>query len=361
MAGASPLFAFPRVDVAHARASGARMSAVSDQGAVTLTLDPELQRDVMALLARSHAHDAGAVIIDVRTGRILAWASVGGSGRDMVASAVAPPASLFKVVATTALLDKAHVSAHAKQCYVGGERSARLSDLRPNGAGEGVRCEQLSTALGYSRNLVVAGLAVKHLNSSSLDSTARLLGIGDDLPIDVQVERSMVKIPQGDEAMARVAAGFGDGRMSPLSAAFMMSVIARGGRAPSLKLLDQGAAAAGSGPQVISEGTAGALTRMLEITVREGTCAKAFRDSTGRPYLGGVRVAGKTGTLARGRPTRMYSWFAGFAPSNRPEIAVAVMLANDVSWWQKGNQVGRDVLRAYFARKGTAGVKHPLK
>ena len=103
-----------------------------------------------------------------------------------------------------------------------------------------------------------------------------------------------------------------------------------------------------------------ALTHMLEVTVREGTCAKAFRDERGERYFGAMRIAAKTGTLDRSSPGRLFSWFAGFAPSDRPQVAVAVMLANDRRWWRKGNQVGRDILRAWFARHGHFGVSRPL-
>ena len=76
-------------------------------------------------------------------------------------------------------------------------------------------------------------------------------------------------------------------------------------------------------------GTANALVRMLEVTTRRGTSRKAFASRQGRPSY---RAAGKTGTLNVRRPSRMLSWFAGFAPSRKPEVVVAVMLANDISW-----------------------------
>jgi cell division protein FtsI/penicillin-binding protein 2 len=44
----------------------------------------------------------------------------------------------------------------------------------------------------------------------------------------------------------------------------------------------------------------------------------------------------------------MYSWFAAFAPSTKPEIAITVMLGNDIRWHTKANIVGRQLLEAYF-------------
>ncbi len=75
-------------------------------------------------------------------------------------------------------------------------------------------------------------------------------------------------------------------------------------------------------------------------------------------------MAAKTGTLIGGKPTRMYSWFAGFAPSTKPEIAITVMLGNDVRWTTKANIVGRQVLEAYFgvgSTKAQAAAASPAK
>ena len=87
---------------------------------------------------------------------------------------------------------------------------------------------------------------------------------------------------------------------------------------------------------------------MLEVTTRRGTAAKAFRRPDGMPYLPGIPVAAKTGTLIGGGRARMYSWFAAYAPSTRPEIAINVMLGNDLRWHTKANVIGRELLESYF-------------
>ena len=66
-----------------------------------------------------------------------------------------------------------------------------------------------------------------------------------------------------------------------------------------------------------------------------------------RASLQRVTVAAKTGTLIGDKPARMYSVTA-FAPANAPEIAIAVVLANDITWTMTGNEVGRELLADYF-------------
>src|SRR3569832_672927 len=85
---------------------------------------------------------------------------------------------------------------------------------------------------------------------------------------------------------------------------------------------------------------------MMRETVASGSATKSFRGPGGRPYLGDVRVAGKTGTLTRNEQNRFYTWFVGFAPTDRPEVAVAALIVNTPIWRMKAPQLARDVLRA---------------
>ena len=94
-----------------------------------------------------------------------------------------------------------------------------------------------------------------------------------------------------------------------------------------LQLLDTPAAMTPSEPfATIHPETARELRQMMEVTVRRGTCWRAFHDEHGAPYLHRIAVAGKTGTL--GEQDSTFSWFIGFAPSQKPEIVVSVLLKN---------------------------------
>jgi penicillin-binding protein 2 len=110
--------------------------------------------------------------------------------------------------------------------------------------------------------------------------------------------------------------------------------------------------------RMMSANAAWRLTRMMEVTVSGGTSLMAFSKEDGSSYLGGVRVAGKTGTLQRDDEAPTTSWFTGFAPSRKPRIVVTVMLENGQVWREKANVVARDLLRVYFA--GAPGVDSPF-
>ena len=61
----------------------------------------------------------------------------------------------------------------------------------------------------------------------------------------------------------------------------------------------------------------------------------------------GVEVAGKTGTAELGEDITEHAWFTAFAPAGkRPELAVAVMIANGGSGGQVAAPVAKTVLEA---------------
>ena len=78
----------------------------------------------------------------------------------------------------------------------------------------------------------------------------------------------------------------------------------------------------------------------------------AFRKRNGRPLLGPVEVAGKTGSLSGEDPGGRYEWFIGTAPADDPRIAIAVVLVQSDLYWKTASQIAADVLRSVFCSDG---------
>jgi cell division protein FtsI/penicillin-binding protein 2 len=90
---------------------------------------------------------------------------------------------------------------------------------------------------------------------------------------------------------------------------------------------------------------------MMELTVSRGTAHGAFFDQAGNAFLPGIAVAGKTGTLTAESPYRGYTWWVGFAPAERPTIAVAALVVNSPRWRIKASYVAREALRYYLVER----------
>lgn len=109
----------------------ARAPAKSPGGSeLGVTVDPALQAAAMRILEKTRAPSGAIVMTDVRTGRILAWASIGNEG-DLVRNARYPGASLFKVVTAATLLEKHKVSPGESICFGGGETRLGPADVEP--------------------------------------------------------------------------------------------------------------------------------------------------------------------------------------------------------------------------------------
>jgi cell division protein FtsI/penicillin-binding protein 2 len=335
-----------------------------------LTLDADYQRGALGFLRRGNVHEGAVVMTDVRTGKVLVWASSNqGRRRDLAVEAKAPSASVFKIVTGSALVE-AGVQLNEKFCYSGGERRIMRRDLVPDERRDKY-CASLPMAMGRSINTIFARLAAKHLDHETLTGAANRLGWGVDVPFDVPVEQSEVKLPQDDELeFARSAAGFWNTTMTPFQGVNLAQTIANEGEMIRSFIVervvdeeDEEIYRRPEGRQVIKrvlhERTAWSVARMMEQTVRNGSGFRAFHDRSGRPFLPDIRVAAKTGTLTEKKTNTLFTWFVGFAPARKPEVAFSVLVTNRGPWRVKAAHVACSMLQAYFADQGAKGVRYP--
>jgi penicillin-binding protein A len=335
-----------------------------------LTLDPIVQRAAQRTMHKYRVPEAGVVAIEPRTGRILAYASQvqGGQKVDVNLRAEPPAASVFKIVTGSALVEKAGLGADTEQCYRGGKSKILPEELKDDPAKD-KWCATLGIAMGRSLNVVFGRLAQKHLTPEDLTETAGAFGFGAPVPFAVPVEVSALNVPEEPLEFARTAAGFWNTSLSPLHAAMLAQTIANGGvtLVPHIvrRVVEGGETIAEfpEEPEVLRRAiraeTAAQVKRMMANTVTDGSAYKAFHDQSGRSFLPGIAVAGKTGTLTREKENRHYTWLVAFAPADDPAIAVAAIVVNTPEWEIKGPHLAREVLRAYFASKGAPGVTAP--
>ena len=335
-----------------------------------LTLDPDLQRAARSVMKRYRVPEAGAVLMDVKTGRLLVYASYVNEGKkfDVNVRAEPPAASVFKVITGAALVERGDLNAKTEQCYRGGRSSISADELQDDPKRDRW-CATLGMAMGRSLNVVFGRLAQKHLTPEDLTEMGGAFGFGASVPFVVKNEASSIDIPEDPLEFARTAAGFWNTSLSPLHGASIAQTVANGGvtlKPRIVRKVLQGKKTVWehSGDPVvvrraIKPGTATEVTRMMVQTVANGSAFKTFHDKKGRGFIPRMQIAGKTGTLTRHKKNRHYTWFVGFAPADKPQVAVAAIVVNTPIWRIKGPMLARDVLRAYFAKKGYRGVTRP--
>ncbi|HEY6099887.1 MAG TPA: penicillin-binding transpeptidase domain-containing protein [Anaeromyxobacter sp.] len=331
-----------------------RFVAPLGEGRAILTIDPRLQARLERSLAAYRVPWGATVMLEAGSGRVLALAehSEAEPGRRGLAlSAIAPAASIFKLVTATALLERG-VGVRDPVCYHGGRRRLQPRLLADDPRRDR-RCVSLAQAFGHSTNVVFAKLADRDLDAPALRATAERFLFNVPIAFPRAVEPSPANIPDDPFGLANAAAGFGEVKLSPLHAALLASVIANGGLLVPPVLVDDVQGAALPSPpapwRVVDEAVAAELGDMMRSTVTAGTARRVFRRAGAG--MRGVNVAGKTGSLADPKPFRDYTWFIGYAPAERPEVVVATVVVNGRLWHARAPTVAKEALEAFFATR----------
>jgi membrane peptidoglycan carboxypeptidase len=343
---------------------GRLVQDLGDGHRILLTIDPVLQDSMLQIFRSREVPYAAAVMLDVRDNSVLVLA--GHSSMDpqvepleIVATAWAPAASVFKLVTAAALIEAGVATPASSVCFSGGLHGITDSELRDEPARD-TQCESLAAAVAHSYNLVIGKLALKHVGQEQLAKIAHTFLFETDIPFEFNVERSPAHIPSDPIERAKVAAGFWNIDMSPIHGALLASIFAKGGMYQPPHVIAQVLGPDGSDvtpappkpERVVAREVAEALGAMMEATTTEGTARASFRDNAGNDYIQGVRVAGKTGSLTgRRAPSLNYNWFIGYAPAERPEIAFAVLLANEPAWRIKAHYAARRMVQMWLERR----------
>ena len=97
--------------------------------------------------------------------------------------------------------------------------------------------------------------------------------------------------------------------------------------------------------RTMSDETAERLTKQMKAVVEDGTATVAQLDVPGG-------VAGKTGTAETGRRGVNTTSFIGFAPADRPRLAIAVMVEEQAGTGGKiAAPIAREVMQAVLRRR----------
>ena len=306
--------------------------------AISLTLDRDIQyvaqRVITDAVNDSGAESGSIVVMDPRTGEILALASTPtfdandpGSfeSSDLGNRALTDafePGSTTKVITVAAVLEEGGMSPDTIiEIPPTLTRAGKVfNDARPHGG----YTWDLTTTLARSSNIGMI-LAAESVGGDALYDHLRRFGIGQPSGLGFPGESSgFLPAPADWSGTSFPTLTFGQGfSVNAVQAASVFATIANDGVrvAPSLVQRDEMPA----GVQVVSADTAREIRRMLATVVAPGGTA---------PMAGipGYAVGGKTGTAQAIDPEcRCYNGdtvgsFIGMAPIDDPELVVAVTI-----------------------------------
>lgn len=316
---------------------------------VRYTLDTELTRNVFKILHNGKVALGHVILLDPDTGRVLTYAST--DVTQFPPNKLYPAASLVKVITAAAALDRDPGLAKLPCRYSGSPYTLTRKSIDPPRSGTEV---SLRKALASSNNQCFAQLAVHAVGEVPLlDAISRFGWLSAPAPA-----HPAGRVDPGEDRydVGRLGCGLAGSRITPMHAAQLGVTLAHGELVvphwiEGVRDADGREMLLPANPiprQVMTPELADELRAMLTDTTLKGTARRAFSKRNGKPLLGPVKVAGKTGSLSGTDPKGRYEWFVGVAPADHPEIAVAVLLVQSSQWWRSASQIAAEVLQGVF-------------
>jgi cell division protein FtsI (penicillin-binding protein 3) len=311
---------------------------------LSLTLDVNIQQrveDVLGAVARDFdPKDATAIVMDPRTGSILAlanWPQVDANDpsaspeeemEDRAVGLAYEPGSTFKVVAVSAALEAGLITPSTPfnipdQIQVA-ERTIHDDTEHPE--------ETLTTEQILARSSNVGAIKIGAMDGPErFNRWVHRYGFGAPTGVDLPGEETGVTLKPSEysgSSMGNLPIGQGE-LVTPMQMATAYAAIANGGvlRPPHIVASIGGRPQAEpAGHRILSSATAAEIRQMLEgVLGPEGTASEVS--------IPGYKLAGKTGTANKINPeTGEYSQskyvasFIGFAPATDPQLLCAVVV-----------------------------------
>ena len=287
------------------------------------TIDPEIQAaSVTALAGRA----GGIAVLDARSGDVRALAG-------QAFSAPQPPGSTFKIVTSTAALQKGLVSLDTEFEIVDGVNVGGRFIENANGELCGGTFRQ---AFAESCNADFAPLGPQ-IGNDDFVATAERFGFNSPPTLYSEklvsgLEPAESTIPQeiGAEIDLGVSAiGQGEVQATPLQMASVAQTVANDGvREPTSIVKNKKLRPEAEPVRVMSKKIANELTELMVGVVVEGTgTAGAIAEAQVAGKTGTAELGPKPGTENEEHPQqRKDAWFAAFVPAEKPKLAIGVLL-----------------------------------
>jgi cell division protein FtsI/penicillin-binding protein 2 len=335
---------------------------------VVLTIDLVLQHIVERELDRAMgefgAKAASAILLDPRTGQILALAnrptfdpSAYGKGpadarRNRAIQDVLEPGSTFKVISASAAIEKGTVTPEQRfNCASFSVAGKSYTDVHKYGV------LSVREILGHSSNVGMVQVG-RTLPREALRETIVRFGFGRKTGIELPAERngnitSLARMSATSPAAMSI--GY-EVEVTPLQLAQAYAAIANGGMLVPAHIVlgtrdEDGRFDAEEPPEprrVISARTASTMTDMMEGVVLQGTGTNA--------RVSGYHIAGKTGTAKKVLPgsgiyttNEYFASFGGFGPLRDPALVGFVVLDTPRGGFYYGGLVAAPVFSKIMA------------
>lgn len=334
---------------------------------VYTSLDYKLQKTAYDALGDSR----GAVVaLKVDTGEILAivskpsydpnnldkvWKSLNSNkDRPLLNRAVSglyPPGSTFKVVTGVSALE--NIEGIEQETFNDtGKMDLGGGYTLSNDKGKALGKINFERAMVSSSNLFFGNLGMRL--GSKLFDTAEKFGFNRNISsTGIIIDKSRFPSYKANEKGNLAQSGFGQAEVlaTPIQMALVAQTIANNGVMLEPTLINKVIDYNGNQIKSVSASAFGEVTSTQYASEIRSYMKEVVVKGTGtRAQVSGVQVCGKTGTAQHVESKTPHSWFIGFAPYEKPQIAVAVIVEEGGYGGVAAARISAEVMREYFGK-----------
>lgn len=296
-----------------------------------LTIDPFIQPYIERKFSRFDTPYISVILLNPSTGDIKGFYEKGDILNKTIKSA-----SIFKVFTLIAALSSDSIGPYDPVAYSGKPHSSKPSQWK-NGK---ENMESIKDAFGESNNPAFGNIG-KKIGIEQIKRTTECMFLGRKLfGINTGFIRDTVPLEF-------LSSGLRGVYISPLYAALIAQTISNDGRLIIPRMVKRGGRI--SMGRVIDKSIARWVREISVSTLENGTASKYYKKAS--PAF---KMGGKTGSITGIKPSGWYEWFVGWAPVDKPKVAIVVLGIHKEIKYFSSSQMGIDIMNRFLERERRA-------
>ena len=338
---------------------------------VITTLDVDLQQTASDAIGK---HRGAVIVMEPDTGKILTMVSQPNFNANLVderwaelispdntkaqlvnraTQGLYPPGSTFKMLT---VLEYMKENPNTWQDYVyncnGSYQNGDYTIKCYHGTAHGA--QNLIQAFANSCNGAFAEIGMQ-INSEKFRALANQMLFNSELPYTLPYNQSTFSLDGSSDDWEKLQTAIGQGKtqITPLHNLMIVSAIANGGTLMKPYMIDHVENVGGQTVKKFLPSAYGTLMSANDAQFLTHLMSQVVEIGTGSVMRGAsYTVAGKTGSAEFETGKETHSWFVGFAPADKPKVAICVLAEESGSGGAVAAPIARQVLDRYFAKYG---------
>ncbi len=328
---------------------------------VEVSLNAALQTYILKLLRRSRTSQTAVIALKPTNGQILAMASYdqGGKAENLCLKADFPAASIFKIISAAAAIEASGFTPEKTVAFKGKKHTLYKSQLKQD-KGRSSTKTSFKRAFSESINPVFGKIGIHDLGEESLSEYSDKFFFNQEIPFDLPLAVSSIRIPKDEFGLAEIASGFNKKTLiSPLHVALITAAIANCGIIVEPWLVRRIQDESGEAlyraryarlGKAVEEETARQLKILMKDTVLNGTCREAFLPLRRKKLFQDIEIGAKTGTINDSQDLLKYDWVTVYALPKELEkgICITVLAIHGEILGIRASEMARHIIQRHY-------------